>query len=273
MIYERAKFNLRKQDEGGPVDSFITALYGLAEHCGYAELHDELIRDKIVVGIRDASLSEKLQLDPELTLSKAVTRVRQAEAVKQQQPLLRSGGHSEGVKKLGTMVGAVLQKRRGQGRSQQSSRPNPRQEKHGAADGRLPSKSVCGRCGKSPPHDRQQCPARDAVCHKCAKRGHYQSVCRSTVKVGELQLDSLQTSPSEAFLGSLTEQGTHPNRPGAVTLSLNGKPAHFEIDTGADVTYISENARGDWQTSPQPTAENPARPLQSNSASEGPVHW
>ena len=29
VIYERARFNLRKQEEGEPVDSFITALYGL----------------------------------------------------------------------------------------------------------------------------------------------------------------------------------------------------------------------------------------------------
>ena len=55
VIYERAKFNLRKQEEGEPVDSFITALYGLAEHCGYERLHDEMIQDRIVVGIRDFS--------------------------------------------------------------------------------------------------------------------------------------------------------------------------------------------------------------------------
>ena len=56
-------------------------------------LYDEMIRDRIVVDIRDAKLSEKLQLDAELTLSKAVTQVRQAEAVKLQQPLVRGGTH------------------------------------------------------------------------------------------------------------------------------------------------------------------------------------
>ena len=88
VIYERAKFNQRCQELGESVDSFITALYGLAEYCGYAGLHDEMIRDRIVVGLRDARLSEKLQLDPELTLEKAVIQVRQAEAVKQQQLLV-----------------------------------------------------------------------------------------------------------------------------------------------------------------------------------------
>ena len=84
VIYKRARFNQRVQEPGESVDAFITALYGLAEHCGYAGLHDEMIRDRIVVGLRDAKLSENLQLDPDLTLEKAVTKVRQAEAVKQQ---------------------------------------------------------------------------------------------------------------------------------------------------------------------------------------------
>ena len=38
---------------GETTDSFITALYGLAEHCQYKALHDEMIRDHIIVGIRD----------------------------------------------------------------------------------------------------------------------------------------------------------------------------------------------------------------------------
>ena len=39
VIYERAKFNRRKQEEGETVEAFITALYTLAEHCGYSSLH------------------------------------------------------------------------------------------------------------------------------------------------------------------------------------------------------------------------------------------
>ncbi|XP_055922791.1 uncharacterized protein K02A2.6-like [Eupeodes corollae] len=50
VIYERAMFNSRKQEEGEPVDTFITSLYALAEHCNFGALHDELIRDRIVVG-------------------------------------------------------------------------------------------------------------------------------------------------------------------------------------------------------------------------------
>lgn len=67
-------FNQRKPLEGESVDVFITALYGLIEHCGYGDLRDEMIRDRLVAFIRNAKLAEQLQLDPELTLEKAVTK-------------------------------------------------------------------------------------------------------------------------------------------------------------------------------------------------------
>ena len=49
-----------------------------------------MIRDRIVVSLKDASLSEKLQPDSELTLEKAIVKARQSEMVKKQQQELRS---------------------------------------------------------------------------------------------------------------------------------------------------------------------------------------
>ena len=43
-----------------------------------------MIRDRIVVGLRDANLSMKLQMVADLNLEKAVTIARQSEAVQQQ---------------------------------------------------------------------------------------------------------------------------------------------------------------------------------------------
>ncbi|KAK0143736.1 hypothetical protein N1851_018062 [Merluccius polli] len=82
IIFERACFNRRSQEPGESVESFITAVHTLAEHCEFGVLREELIRDRIVVGIRDARLSESLQLDAALTLEKAITRVKQSAAVK-----------------------------------------------------------------------------------------------------------------------------------------------------------------------------------------------
>lgn len=46
VIYERAKFNSRRQEPDEPAEAFIKSLYTLAEHCGYETLHDKMIREK-----------------------------------------------------------------------------------------------------------------------------------------------------------------------------------------------------------------------------------
>lgn len=63
VVYERARFNMRKQEPNETVDAFVTALHALAEHCNYGPLHDELIRDRIVVGLADTRLSERMQME------------------------------------------------------------------------------------------------------------------------------------------------------------------------------------------------------------------
>ena len=81
---------MRKQELGEPVDTFITLLYTLVEHCNYGQLKDELIWDRIVVGLRDAKISEKLQLDEDSMLEKAVNQARGKEAVHAQQSIVLS---------------------------------------------------------------------------------------------------------------------------------------------------------------------------------------
>lgn len=63
-------------------------LYTLAEYCDYSAMTDEMIRDRLVVGIRDAQLSQQLQIDADLTLEKAKKKIRLREAVAEQQQVL-----------------------------------------------------------------------------------------------------------------------------------------------------------------------------------------
>ena len=166
VIYERARFNCRRQEEGEAVDAFIMDLHRLAEHCGFGELRDELIRDRIVVGLRDSRLSEKLQLQADLTLESAVTAARQTEQVKKQQASLKGELVGDGKQK---QVDAV-EKEKSQGkrhrkRGQHSKPP-----------------STCTRCGRSPLHNKSECPAKDEQCHQCGKRGHFKRMCRNLLE-------------------------------------------------------------------------------------------
>ena len=79
VIFERAQFNCRNQLETESAEQFITAMYCLAENCEYRDLKEEMIRDRLVVGIRDSSLSGCLQMDPDLTLEKAKKTIYMSE--------------------------------------------------------------------------------------------------------------------------------------------------------------------------------------------------
>ena len=150
IIFERAKFNLRSQQEGESVETFITDLHCLAEHCEFGVLKDELIRDRIVVGLKDKKLPEKIQLNPKLTLEKAVTQARQSETVKKQQDTLQGtqpDPHSANVDQISKNRG-----KGGKGKDQKDKPP-----KSSKLAGKTPE-TKCTRC-LGTPHSKQECPA------------------------------------------------------------------------------------------------------------------
>ena len=162
-MYEQARFNCRKQEDGESVDSFITDLHTLAEHCDFGALHNQLIRETIVVGIMDFNLSERLQLDSDLTLEKAVTTVHQTEMVHQQQSTIRD----DSVKK--PSIGAITPRRSVPPGVKPSAHKKPSLFTRSAPQ---PPMS-CPHFGLFSPHHFKACPAKDAECQKCKKRGHY----------------------------------------------------------------------------------------------------
>ena len=220
---------MRRQEQGKLVDSFITALYELAEHCGYGNLNDKMIRDRLVVGLGDSKLSEKLQLDPELTLEKAITQVCQAEIAKQQQPLLQGESNHRSPE---TPIKAVHKNKK-----TTTSKTVTGQQKSEQIQRSTSNVGTCSHCGKSPFHDRKKCAAREAVCHKCGKKGHFQSVWRSANVRG---VHSSHSQPSDDnFLGVVTSD-EKTDDPWTVTLQLNNGSVDFHFDTGAEVTVVSE---------------------------------
>ena len=133
-------------------------MHKLAEHCKYGVLREELIR--IVVGIRDAKLSEKMQLNPKLDLATAIVQVKQHEEVKKQQIVLRSADSPE-------QIDAVSYNSKRQAYRKNSAPRVSRFQPQPAST----NPKQCGKCGKTPTHAWTECPAKDAECRKCQKRG------------------------------------------------------------------------------------------------------
>ena len=80
VIYERYCFNKRAQEPNETIDTYAAALNGLAKSCEYGTLQDDLVRDRIVVGIANNGLRKRLLQEPKLTLKNCLDICRANEA-------------------------------------------------------------------------------------------------------------------------------------------------------------------------------------------------
>ena len=84
-VFERYRFWEYKQQEGETIDQFITELKTRAKSCEFGDQHDSMIRDRIVFGVSDTRLKERLLRESsDLTLEKAASLCRAAEVSENQ---------------------------------------------------------------------------------------------------------------------------------------------------------------------------------------------
>ena len=67
---ERYVFNKRDQQQGESFDSYLSALRSFIKTCNFGTLQDNLLRDRMVLGIRENSTRKKLLAESKLTLEK-----------------------------------------------------------------------------------------------------------------------------------------------------------------------------------------------------------
>ena len=247
LVIEKAKLNRRTQHPGECVDVFVQDLFRLAEHCDYGVLREQLIRDRIVVGVIDNALSDRLQAQADFTLDQSVQLSRQAEARKLQRNVVRGGD----TKFNPTAVEFVKPGQRSTG-------------KHSAATTKYHA-GKCKWCGQQQ-HDRKVCPARQSICHNCQKAGHFSCVCRSSPAI---KPRGKSHSVGDVFLGEIDDQGNC----WTCDITVNGHPSRFKLDTGAGVAeqlstrQIPNQAQGTgrYTTSSDRSLEsNHALPKQGN---------
>ena len=211
VIYERARFNKHDQREGESAEEYIAALYQLVETCEYRTFRDDLLRDHLVIGIRDTALSDKMQLDATLTLETAKKSIRQKEAVQEHRVEL-SARREHLVEDVTRRTASYSQRRR------RSAPAKPR-----TAPAAPQSSNKCSRCGRGPHQGKEKCPAKNVICHRCKKKGHF---CHSKVTAAAIEVQTLDG----AFLGTLSTKGVSTWKS---TVKVNGVEIQFKLDTGA----------------------------------------
>lgn len=160
VIFERFKFNSIGQKEGQTFDSFLTELRKAVKTTGYTQ-PDEMIRDRVVMGIFDKNTQERLLREPKLTLTKTIDFCRATEASKTQSKILQNE----------LQVDAI----RGKKHSFQNSYKKTR-EKTSTTSSSSHGQSSCKFCGyKHIPNGK--CPAYGKTCAACQGRNHFAVMC------------------------------------------------------------------------------------------------
>ena len=88
-IYERFLFFSRDQQEFESVDQYLTELLQIAANCDFEFITpDQLLRDRLVTGIKNAKVRENLLKEKKLTLEKAIDIAHAAESTAAQMKVI-----------------------------------------------------------------------------------------------------------------------------------------------------------------------------------------
>ena len=153
VTFERYKFNLRNQKESEPIDQYVTELKNLAASCEFRDLKDELLRDRILMGVRDNNVRGRLLRETDLTLKKAIDLCRADEASKLQLRSMESTVQSTTVSEI-----------RGKTKKTYPQKSHPQASPSPSKGGRERTLS-CDRCGYTA-HTTSACPALKASCNR-----------------------------------------------------------------------------------------------------------
>ena len=264
VVYERYIFNTCGQIEGETVDGYVNRLKKHASTCGFGTLNDELIRDRLVLGINDEGTKLRLLKEDKLTLDKAINLCRSSEiATKQLNVLKQEATKSEGVH--------VVKQQRPQ-RMRRSTNTTARQpsKPHGGKKTTTRGRPYkCFHCGSSESHKKEACPAYGKECKICKKLNHFASVCMSKgqtrVHAVTQEADDSSGTDSDDDIFQIEELTTIKGKQGKLLVAkLEFKDVdknYFtildcQLDTGATCNVITHhdlvviNQNGDPKVSP-----------------------
>ena len=162
----------------------------LAASCEYGALTDELIRDRLVIGLKNQG--------DKVDLKKAIQMCASSEIASQQIKTIISAGDNktEDVTKLSEkkFPHRSRSKKRDGGRSSNLEKKLEKKKSESSFE------PTCKYCGREQRHERRtECPAFKKTCSKCQKKGHFASVCRSSKKIQQFEEDE-DDSPDESCL-------------------------------------------------------------------------
>ena len=219
-------FNSRDQNNES-IDMYINDLRNLARNCNFCEcLHDSLLRDRLVMGIRDKSTRKKLLQITNLTLQQTVDICRAAEATDERLESLKC----EDIHSIRLARNVTKSYR----------------DKHVNSSDEI----ECLFCGRRHARLKSKCPAWGKTCSKCSKRNHFAIKCRNSDDRNVHAVNEVDSDIESINTVHAVDKGGHQIY-GEV--NINDFPVRIQIDSGATVNVIPKRYIGDNHVTPTST--------------------
>ena len=146
VTYERYCFNRRNQEEGENFELFLADIQRLIKTCDFCDkCRSSILKDRIVLGIRDSSVQKDLLKIRDLTLEKAVDICKASQNAVNQNIEMRPS------------VFKVVKSK-----SKYSNNDQPK---------------FCKFCGSSHVWGASNCPAFGKICKSCGNKNHFFNQC------------------------------------------------------------------------------------------------
>ncbi len=222
-IYARHVLATRRQQPGETLDEYLQALKVLSKECNFqsvtaAKYCEEYVRDAFITGLQLNQIRQRLLENKTLDLKTMFDQARALDSA------MRSSESYSIPQPFNAAAVAV---------SPETTSPESSQSDPNLLASTLTTSSPkCFFCGNAK-HPRAKCPARDAVCNRCQKKGHFAKVCRGKPsKPGDVS--AALWSPTLASVGA--PEGL---KGSSATVVVNsGWNVKALFDSGSSESYI-----------------------------------
>ncbi|XP_075159688.1 uncharacterized protein LOC142232866 [Haematobia irritans] len=228
ILYERFVFYNRNQMEHEPVESFIKEIRELASSCEFSNVC-EMVRDRIVLGVSDKKLQEKLLKMENITMEQATLECKifekqkeQVRAVQETKKIVDEVKEHSGI--TDNNDDACIDKlyTKAPGKDSTTKYRTNRQ---------------CNKCFKI--HRKDNCPAFGKKCHKCKKLNHFSVACKSrAVKVNTLSYGEEDSDTNSEFALTYSIKSGSKKDVWMHEVMVLNTPVKFKLDTGSDANII-----------------------------------
>lgn len=264
---ERFMFNQRNQKDGESFDAFHIEIKRLARTCEYNENENEMLRDRIVIGVNDQRLQAKLLETKTLTYDTAVEKCRANEATKEQSSSMNKTATVDIIQESGTMRNRNSTKQnnmpqynnnnnsdsRNGGYRRNTNMDTEKNREQNSSRNLNNNKNQrilnCNYCGYS--HEFGRCPAYGKTCDKCHKKNHFRSCCKSrdiaTLSASYENFEDYDFDDNGEFLIACLDKISTEEADDVIAypwiekIGINESKVPSKIDTGAEIDVLPLN--------------------------------